>query len=149
MKFKAAFLIIVLVTLLSCILTQLISKPIKDRTVVLSTDESIYLNWDSVCIDPWDSLIINQTDNSTLESAPHSVSFYYEKKLVQSVKIPETIVFWMTKDELVTILELQREQSLFIYQGIQHLSSAYTNGVFETMTIGDGFFAKYYIYQGN
>lgn len=149
MKFRAVLLIIMSITLLSCILIQLIEKPVKDGTAVLSTDESAYLNWDSVCIDSWDRLIINQTDNNTLESAPHSVSFYYEKKLVQSVKIPETIVFWMTKDELVTILELQREQSLFSYQGIQHLSSAYTYGLFETMTVGDGFFAKCYIYQGN
>ena len=148
MKLKVITLFVVSVALLSWIVIQF-TKSDKKEPLLLSTDESAYLNWDSVCTEPWDRLIINQTGDRTFESAPNSVSFYDEKKLVQWIRIPETITFWMDKDEFVTILELQREQALFSYQGIQHLSSAYTYGIFETMTIGDGFFSKCYVYQEN
>ena len=147
MRRKVLIVIIIVIILLVFFLVRYFTLSSIEEPAYLTTDESAYLNWDLICTDPWDELAINQMETANVDQQPHSVSFYKEGQLVKTVKIPETIIFWMDEDQPVTVFQASKDKTSFVYQGTQHLSSAYTYGLYKVMTIGDGFFAKCYLYQ--
>ena len=149
MKRGVIIAIVVFIVVISILIFRYFAKPNIEEISVLRTDESAYLNWDLVCTEPWDELIINQTELSESNQALHSISFYEEGNLIKTVKIPKTIVFWKDENEVITVFKAQKNEAVFLYQGERHLSSQYTYGLFEITTIGDGFFAKCYMYQNN
>ena len=147
MKRKILIVIIILIILLTFLLIRYFKLPKREKPAYLATDGSAYLNWDSVCTDLWDELAINQMETVNADQPPHSVCFYKDGQLVKTVKIPETIVFWMDEDQPVTVFRASKDRTSFVFQGMRHLSSVYTYGLYQIMTIGDGFFAKCYLYQ--
>ena len=147
MKRRVSIVIILIIILLSITFVRFYTSPIIEETNVIVTAESNYLDWNSICAEQWDELIINQTDTTSGNQQPHSISFYKEGQIIKTVKILETVVFWIDENQLVTVLRVPRINSTFIYQGIRHLSSELTYDLFSIMTIGDGFFAKCYTYK--
>ena len=139
--------IVLTIMLLTIMPINFYAKPSSEEGAVLLSDESVYLNWDLTCAVPWDELSINQTDTPIADQLPHSVSFYIDGQMVKTVKIPNTIVFWMNEDQPITVFHTPKAKSTFIYQGTCHISSNYAYGLHDIMTIGDGFFAKCFVYK--